>query len=48
MLDDYVNRHPLGFGKAESIATAAAFLLSEASSWITGSQFIIDGGYSAQ
>jgi NAD(P)-dependent dehydrogenase (short-subunit alcohol dehydrogenase family) len=39
--------HPLGFGKPEDIANSCAFLLSEASSWISGTSFIIDGGYSA-
>ncbi len=48
MLEDYRQRHPLGFGQPESVASAVTFLLSDASCWITGSQFIIDGGYSAQ
>jgi NAD(P)-dependent dehydrogenase (short-subunit alcohol dehydrogenase family) len=39
--------HPLGFGKAIDVANSAAFLLSSASKWITGVEFIIDGGYSA-
>lgn len=39
--------HPLGFGKPEDISNAIAFLLSPASSWITGVEFVIDGGYSA-
>ena len=39
--------HPLGFGKAIDIANSTAFLLSPASKWITGVEFIIDGGYSA-
>jgi len=39
--------HPLGFGKVEDVANACAFFLSDASSWITGTDFIIDGGYSA-
>jgi NAD(P)-dependent dehydrogenase (short-subunit alcohol dehydrogenase family) len=39
--------HPLGFGKAIDIANSTAFLLSPASKWITGVDFIIDGGYSA-
>ncbi len=40
--------HPLGYGKPEDIAFAAIFLLSDASRWITGSNLIIDGGYSAK
>lgn len=39
--------HPLGFGTPNDVANAAAFLLSTASKWITGVEFIIDGGYSA-
>ncbi len=40
--------HPLGLGRPQDIANAAVFLLSEASRWVTGSNLIIDGGYSAQ
>ncbi len=40
-------RHPLKrVGKAEDIAAAAAFLLSEESSWMTGQILGIDGGLS--
>lgn len=40
--------HPLGFGKTEDVANAVVFLLSDASRWITGTNLIIDGGYTAQ
>jgi len=40
--------HPLGLGKCLDIAKATSFLLSEDSSWITGQNIIIDGGYSIQ
>jgi len=40
--------HPLGFGKSEDVANAIIFLLSDASKWITGTNLIIDGGYSAK
>lgn len=40
--------HPLGLGKPEDIANGAAFLLSDASRWITGTDIIIDGGYTAK
>lgn len=39
------NRHPLKkIGDANDIAQAAAFLLSDASSWITGQVLHVDGG----
>jgi len=38
-------RHPLGrVGNANEIAQAAAYLLSEASSWMTGKVMQLDGG----
>jgi NAD(P)-dependent dehydrogenase (short-subunit alcohol dehydrogenase family) len=40
--------HPLGLGKPEYIANACVFLLSDASKWITGTNLIVDGGYSAR
>lgn len=40
--------HPLGFGSPEDVARAAAFLLSPASRWITGTDLVLDGGCSAQ
>lgn len=43
-----INMHPLGLGKPEDIANACAFLLSDASRWITGINLIVDGGYSAR
>jgi NAD(P)-dependent dehydrogenase (short-subunit alcohol dehydrogenase family) len=45
ILSDY----PLGrVGEAEEIAEAAAFLVSDAASWITGAAMPIDGGYTAR
>lgn len=41
------DQHPLGFGRPEDIAQAAAFLLSPASRWITGTDLVVDGGRSA-
>ena len=40
--------YPLGLGKPEDIANACAFLLSDASRWITGTNLIVDGGYSTK
>lgn len=39
--------YPLGrYGKPEDIAYAAVYLLSDAASWITGQQLVLDGGIS--
>ena len=43
-----IDMHPLGLGKPEDIANTCAFLLSDASRWITGTNLIVDGGYSAR
>lgn len=40
--------HPLGFGLPSDIANIAAFLISDLTKWITGTNIIADGGYSAQ
>lgn len=42
-----MQRYPLKrYGKPEDVAYSVAFLLSDASSWITGSSLVIDGGLS--
>jgi NAD(P)-dependent dehydrogenase (short-subunit alcohol dehydrogenase family) len=43
-----INMHPLGLGEPNDVANACIFLLSNASKWITGTNLIVDGGYSAQ
>lgn len=45
--EEIFKKHPLGIGQPEDIANACIFLLSDASKWITGSNLVIDGGYSA-
>lgn len=47
-LSAYELRHLLGFGRVEDVANAAAFLLGAASSWITGTTLVVDGGYSVR
>ena len=41
------DKHPLGFGRPRDVANAIAFLVSEASRWITGSTLVVDGGCTA-
>jgi NAD(P)-dependent dehydrogenase (short-subunit alcohol dehydrogenase family) len=43
-----IDNHPLGLGKPDDIASLVCFLLSDQARWITGSEYIIDGGYSAK
>lgn len=40
--------HPLGLGTPDDIANACIYLLSDASRWVTGTEFLIDGGYTAR
>ena len=40
--------HPLGVGDVSDVANACVYLLSDASKWVTGSNLIIDGGYTAR
>jgi NAD(P)-dependent dehydrogenase (short-subunit alcohol dehydrogenase family) len=37
--------HPLGVGEPQDVARAALFMLDPVNRWITGSDLIIDGGY---
>ncbi len=41
-------RHPLGLGEPNDVAALVVFLLSDSARWITGSNLVVDGGYSAQ
>lgn len=43
-----LDMHPLGLGKVTDVAPTILFLISENSKWITGQNFVIDGGYSIQ
>ncbi|MCX6272526.1 MAG: SDR family NAD(P)-dependent oxidoreductase [Bacteroidetes bacterium] len=45
-LNEDAKKYPLGrYGKPEEVAYAAIYLLSDASQWITGSNLLIDGGF---
>jgi NAD(P)-dependent dehydrogenase (short-subunit alcohol dehydrogenase family) len=43
-LNEQEKRYPFGLGRPEDIAYAAAFLLSNAASYMTGQTIIMDGG----
>jgi NAD(P)-dependent dehydrogenase (short-subunit alcohol dehydrogenase family) len=45
---DYDERHPLGYGQPTDIANAALFLLSDASPWVSGTNWAVDGAAAAK
>lgn len=46
LLEDEKRNYPLGYGTSKQIATSIVFLLGDGSSWITGTNLVIDGGAS--
>ena len=49
LLEEDARNYPLGrYGKPEEVAYAIVYLLSDATIWMTGSQLLIDGGYSVK
>lgn len=40
--------HLLGLGNPDDIANACIYLLSDASRWVTGSNLVVDGGYTTR
>lgn len=40
-----LSRHPMGMGKPDDVAGPIAFLLSDASRWMTGTCLTVDGGH---
>ena len=47
-IEDIIAMHPLGIGEVSDVVPTIEFLISSNSRWITGQNFIIDGGYSIQ
>ncbi|MFO0427083.1 MAG: SDR family NAD(P)-dependent oxidoreductase [Planctomyces sp.] len=37
-------QYPLGFGEVDDVAAVIEFLLSDSARWVTGQQFVVDGG----
>jgi NAD(P)-dependent dehydrogenase (short-subunit alcohol dehydrogenase family) len=48
-LEEDIKKYPMKrYGKPEEVAYAVIYLLSDASAWVTGSNLLIDGGYTIQ
>ena len=49
VLDEDKKNYPLGrYGEPEEVAYSIVYLLSEATKWMTGTQLLIDGGFSVK
>ena len=46
--DAVVKEHPLGLGQPEDVAYAVAYLLAKTGKWITGTNLVVDGGFTAK
>ncbi len=47
LFENVLMKHPLGIGEVNDVANAVVYFMSDASKWVTGTNFIIDGGYTA-
>jgi NAD(P)-dependent dehydrogenase (short-subunit alcohol dehydrogenase family) len=45
--DAIIDEHPLGLGQPDDVAYAVAYLLAGTGRWITGTNLVVDGGFSA-
>lgn len=43
--EEIYHRHLLGIGKPKDVTGIVLFLLSDRAAWITGQDFVVDGGY---
>lgn len=49
VLDEDKKNYPLGrYGEPEEVAYSIVYLLSDATKWVTGTQLLIDGGFSVK
>lgn len=49
LLEEDAKKYPLGrYGTPEEVAYSIIYLLSDATKWMTGTQLLIDGGYSVK
>ena len=49
LFEEWRNEHPIGrLGRPEDVAYGVLYLASDESSFVTGSDLVIDGGYTAQ
>jgi len=46
--DAVVKEHLLGLGQPEDVAYAVAYLLARTGKWITGTNLVVDGGFTAK
>lgn len=46
IFDPIIKKHPLGIGNVNHVIEVINFLFSKKSEWITGTDIIVDGGYS--
>lgn len=47
-MQEIIDKHPLGDGQPNDVARAATFLLAPQTNWITGTDLVVDGGFTAQ